>query len=125
MIEPGCPELTLRRYLEKVCSKLRVRTRIEAVAVAVGAVGWYARRSYFVGVHQGNVTIFKGVPGGLAGWDPTIERIFPALAVAELRSADRQAGSGSAYVLGSDANRAGSGQGRDGQRRGDASDRGL
>jgi len=28
---------TASGYLEKVCSKLRVRTRIEAVAVAVGA----------------------------------------------------------------------------------------
>ena len=37
VIEPGWPELTLRRYLEKACSKLRVRTRIEAVAYAVGA----------------------------------------------------------------------------------------
>ena len=25
-------------------------------------------------LHQGHVTVFKGVPGGLAGWDPTIER---------------------------------------------------
>jgi hypothetical protein len=59
------------------------------LAVAIGAVGWYARRSYYVGVHHGNVTVFKGVPGGLAGWDPTIERVYPALAVAELRAADR------------------------------------
>jgi protein phosphatase len=59
------------------------------VGIAVAAVGWYARRSYFVGVHQGNVTVFKGVPGGLAGWDPTIEREYPAVALAELRAADR------------------------------------
>jgi len=35
VIEPGWPELTLRRYLEKACAKLRVRTRIEAVVKAV------------------------------------------------------------------------------------------
>ena len=38
------------------------------------AVGWYARKDYYVGVDQGRVTVFKGVPGGLAGWDPTIEQ---------------------------------------------------
>lgn len=31
------PAFTVISYLEKVCSKLRVRTRIEAVAVGVGA----------------------------------------------------------------------------------------
>jgi protein phosphatase len=57
------------------------------LGVAVGAVGWYARRSYFVDLHQGRVTVFKGVPGGLAGWDPTIER-RTAIAAGELRPAD-------------------------------------
>ncbi|WP_313003960.1 helix-turn-helix transcriptional regulator [Brevundimonas sp.] len=33
----GLSPRTVDSYLEKVCSKLRVRTRIEAVAVAVGA----------------------------------------------------------------------------------------
>jgi protein phosphatase len=59
------------------------------LGIAIAAVGWYARRSYYVGVHQGNVTIFKGVPGGLVGWDPTIEREYTALALAELPAADR------------------------------------
>jgi protein phosphatase len=58
------------------------------LGVAVAAVGWYARRSYYVGVHHGNVTIFKGVPGGLAGWNPTIEERTD-LAVADLRPADQ------------------------------------
>ena len=47
---------------------------VVVLGVAVGAVGWYARRSYYVDLHQGRVTVFKGVPGGLAGWDPTIAR---------------------------------------------------
>jgi len=59
------------------------------LGIATAAVGWYARRSYYVGVHQGNVTIFKGVPGGLAGWDPTIEHEYAAVTLAELRAADR------------------------------------
>ena len=59
------------------------------LGIATAAVGWYARRSYYVGVHQGSVTIFKGVPGGLAGWDPTIEHEYAAVTLAELRAADR------------------------------------
>jgi len=58
------------------------------LGIAVAAVGWYARRSYYVGVHQGNVTIFKGVPGGLAGWDPTIEQVTD-ITVDDLRPADQ------------------------------------
>ena len=57
------------------------------LGVAVGAVGWYARRSYYVGLDHGQVTVFKGVPGGLAGWNPTVER-RTALAPAHLRPAD-------------------------------------
>ncbi|HEX4531001.1 MAG TPA: Stp1/IreP family PP2C-type Ser/Thr phosphatase [Acidimicrobiia bacterium] len=60
---------------------------VVVLGVAVGAVGWYARRSYFVDLHQGRVTVFKGVPGGLAGWDPTIER-RTAIAADQLRPAD-------------------------------------
>jgi protein phosphatase len=60
------------------------------LGIAVGAVGWYARNHYYVGVHQGRVTIFKGVPGGLAGWNPTIER-RTALETADLRPADEAA----------------------------------
>ncbi len=44
------------------------------LGVAVGALAWYARSSYFVAVDQQRITIFKGVPGGILGWDPTIER---------------------------------------------------
>jgi protein phosphatase len=59
---------------------------ILVLAIAVGAVGWYARKSYYVGVNQGRVTVFKGVPGGLAGWDPTIEQ-RTTLAFDDLRPA--------------------------------------
>ena len=60
---------------------------VVVLGVAVGAVGWYARRSYYVDLHQGRVTVFKGVPGGLAGWDPTIAR-RTAIAADQLRPAD-------------------------------------
>ncbi len=44
------------------------------LAIAVGGVGWYARRSYYVGLAGHQVVIYKGVPGGVLGWDPTIEQ---------------------------------------------------
>ena len=44
------------------------------LGAAVGAVGWYARRTYFVGFRDGQVTILKGRPGGLLWFDPTIEQ---------------------------------------------------
>jgi protein phosphatase len=56
------------------------------LGVAVAAVGWYARKDYYVGTSRGRVTVFKGVPGGLAGWDPTIEQ-RTSLVVSDLRPA--------------------------------------
>ncbi len=47
---------------------------LAVLALAFGAVGWYARRTYFVGVDKNRVTIFKGRPGGVLGWNPTVER---------------------------------------------------
>ena len=44
------------------------------IGLAVGAVGWYARRSYYVGTDDNQVVVFKGVPGGVLGWDPTVEQ---------------------------------------------------
>jgi protein phosphatase len=38
-----------------------------------GAIAWYARSSYFVGVQGDRVAIFKGRPGGLLGFQPTLE----------------------------------------------------
>ena len=56
------------------------------LGIAVAAVGWYARKDYYVGTDQGRVTVFKGVPGGLAGWNPTIEQ-RTAVELADLRPA--------------------------------------
>jgi PPM family protein phosphatase len=44
------------------------------VGIAFGVLGWYARKSYFVGTQNSEVVIFKGVPGGVLGWDPTVEQ---------------------------------------------------
>ncbi len=40
---------------------------------AAAAVGLYARGSYFVGLDEGRVAIFKGRPGGLLWFSPTVE----------------------------------------------------
>jgi protein phosphatase len=41
---------------------------------AAGAVGWFARGSYYVGLDGGRVTIYQGRPGGLLWFDPTVAR---------------------------------------------------
>jgi PPM family protein phosphatase len=43
------------------------------VALVVGALGWYARKTYFVTIDDEQVTIFKGRPGGFLWFDPTVE----------------------------------------------------
>jgi protein phosphatase len=43
------------------------------LGVGVGALGWYARGSYYVGTAGNEVVIYKGVPGGVLGWNPTID----------------------------------------------------
>ena len=40
------------------------------LGIAVAAVGWYARKDYYVGINHGQVTVFKGVPGGPRGLEP-------------------------------------------------------
>jgi len=44
------------------------------VGAAAGAVGWYARNTYFVGVEGDSVVIFKGKPDGVLWFDPTVEQ---------------------------------------------------
>ena len=58
------------------------------VGVALGAVGWYARRTFYVGLTGDQVTLFRGVPGGLLGWAPTVERRSD-LRAGDLDPADR------------------------------------
>ncbi len=44
-------------------------------AVAIGAIGWYARNSYFVDINaKGRVVVFQGRPGGMLFWDPELVR---------------------------------------------------
>ena len=39
----------------------------------LGALGCYARRTYYVGLAGERVALYRGVPGGVLGWDPTLE----------------------------------------------------
>jgi len=58
------------------------------LALGFTAVGWYARRTYFVDIDRARVTVFKGVPDGLLGWDPTLEE-RTTIKVADLTEAER------------------------------------
>jgi protein phosphatase len=56
--------------------------------LAVGFLGWYARRAYFVGIDRARVTVLRGVPGGLLGWQPTVET-RSRLAASDLTPAEK------------------------------------
>ncbi len=58
------------------------------VGIAAAALGWYARSSYFVGASGNEVVIYKGVPGGVLGWNPTVDG-RTGLALASLPALDR------------------------------------
>ena len=44
------------------------------VAATGGAIAWYGRGAYFVGLQRDQVTVFKGRPGGFMWFDPTVEQ---------------------------------------------------
>jgi serine/threonine protein phosphatase PrpC len=58
------------------------------VGAATAALGWYARSSYFVGASGNEVVIYKGVPGGVLGWNPTVDQ-HTGLTVSQLSPLDR------------------------------------
>jgi protein phosphatase len=75
---------------------------VVVLAVAVGAVYYYARDTYYVGSDLGNVAIFRGRPGGVLIWDPTLEQ-RTTLLVSDLPPAQRaqvRAGHGQFSSLG-------------------------
>jgi protein phosphatase len=57
------------------------------LGIALGAVAWYARNQYYVAPAAGRVVVYRGVPGGLLWWDPTVDRRTD-VRVDELRPAD-------------------------------------
>jgi serine/threonine protein phosphatase PrpC len=58
------------------------------LGAATAALGWYARSSYFVGASGNEVVIYKGVPGGVLGWNPTVDQ-HTGLTVSQLSPLDR------------------------------------
>ena len=42
------------------------------IAGAAAITGWYARSGYFVGLHGDKVTVFRGEPGGVLWFHPTV-----------------------------------------------------
>ena len=71
--EPAAPRTPLRR--RRWWRVLRWALPLLIVlAVAIGAVYYYARDTYYVGSDLGNVAIFRGRPGGVLIWNPTLEQ---------------------------------------------------
>jgi PPM family protein phosphatase len=70
------------RRSRRVKTALWVLAVVAVLGVAIGAVAWYARNTYYVtfaegpGARRGNdtVVVHRGVPGGLLVWEPTVER---------------------------------------------------
>jgi protein phosphatase len=67
---------------------------VVVVAGALGAVWWYATSSYFVGLDDGRVAIFKGRPGGLLFIEPEVVEVtdLTEAAVPPARAADVEDG---------------------------------
>jgi protein phosphatase len=68
--EPDEHDVPSRRVTGRVVVFLVVVVLVLVAAVA--AIGFYARGSYYVGLAEGQVTIFKGRPGGLLWFKPTV-----------------------------------------------------
>lgn len=95
-VDDGRPKKRERRATEPGRGRRRMKTAlwvlavVAVFAVAVGAVAWYARNSFYVAFAGDRVTVYRGVSGGLLVWDPTVERRTD-LTRDELRASDRAA----------------------------------
>lgn len=67
---------------------------LATLGAAAGAVGWYARNTYYVALNDDEVTIFQGRPDGVLWFDPTVaERTgIPSDDVPEAVVGDLEAG---------------------------------
>ncbi|HEY7134031.1 MAG TPA: Stp1/IreP family PP2C-type Ser/Thr phosphatase [Acidimicrobiia bacterium] len=79
------PKGTTKRVFRFVVWMLPVAL---VVGVAIGAVAWYARKAFYVTFDSDHVTLFRGRPGGVLGFDPTIEQ-RTRLRPQDLSEADR------------------------------------
>ena len=89
---PAVHELPTRRVTVRVM--VFVTLLILLLGGAAAAIGLYARGTYFVGLDRGEVAIFKGRPGGLLWFEPTIEErtSLPEASVPPARIDDVRAG---------------------------------
>jgi protein phosphatase len=69
---PAVPTARPRRLTWRVFAF--ILAVVIVVALAFVAVGWYARHTYYVGLDNGQVAIFKGRPGGLLWFQPTLDQ---------------------------------------------------
>lgn len=63
-------DLPTRRLTFRVA--LFILVLLAVIGGGVAAVWWYATNSYFVGLDEGRVAIFKGRPGGLLFIEPEV-----------------------------------------------------
>ena len=68
---PAVEEPRHRRFTWRV--GLFLLALLIVVGAAVGTVAWFARGTYFVGLDGDEVVIYKGQPGGVLWFDPTVE----------------------------------------------------
>ncbi len=72
---PATPLTRFRReHLVTPFSVFFVLAFFATLVVAAGFVDWYAKASYYVGFHDGNVAIFEGRPGGFLWFEPTVKK---------------------------------------------------
>lgn len=102
--EEGAVPATVRRSpaprtrpARRMHSRVRARWVITALVVVVAVLGGFfvlrsiVNNNYFVGVDDGRVAIFRGVPaGGLRGLSSVEERPSPPIEVSSLDPADRR-----------------------------------
>ena len=77
---------TSRRFTWRVA--LFTLLVVAVVAAAIYAVWWFGRNTYYVGEQDGDVTIFRGRPGGVLWLDPTVEE-ETGVGLNEISAADR------------------------------------
>ncbi|HEX2048654.1 MAG TPA: Stp1/IreP family PP2C-type Ser/Thr phosphatase, partial [Acidimicrobiales bacterium] len=86
-LAPPAPETKGRRMTWRVVVFLVAVLAV--LGAAVWAVAWYARGAYFVGLDGEQVAIYRGRPGGLLWFDPTLVEYKAQPTGAELLPAQR------------------------------------